>query len=315
MEEFKRHLDFDYKILLDSDFKNNEHLKTEFLSYLVFSFLEPIKFDQITEIVSKKNSLENQNQLRVIKSNIENTIDYYDSYVEKNPEFLNDASIFIRDEFTMIESDSSIKNLFIKRCKDLENEFETYINQKQYIDSNLEDLNDRYNTELKRLNELQQSIRTTEKELSDIKKNTYTDFVAILGIFSALVFGLFGGIQTAGSISILLVEDHSISYIVMTLSIIVLFLTFFTLLLFILLGHIINKPILTKNNIPYNNIMKKFTIFCLLSFMLGLTIEIGNVTGINTIIFNFGNGLPLYIVLCSFITFLLRLLLKKNKAN
>src|SRR5699024_3110443 len=176
--------------------------------------------------------IENQEQLTIIKKNIEATIDYYDFYVDSNPEFLSFAATVIRDEFTMIESDMSIKNLFMKRCKELENEFEVYIYQKWYIDKNLEDLNDRYTTQIKRLNELQKSIVFTEKELGDIKKNTYTDFVAILGIFSALVFGLFGGLQAIGSVADLLTEKISIGYILMALSLMVLFLTFFTVLFF-----------------------------------------------------------------------------------
>lgn len=313
MEDFKKHLDFDYKNLIDSDLKNNEPLKKEFLLYLVFSFLEPIKLNQITEIISNKNSIENQIQLEMIKDNITSTIEYYDFYAEDNPDFLYFAATVIRDEFTMIESNASIKNLFIKRCKDLENEFEVYIYQKAYIDNNLEDLNQRYNTEIKKLNELQKSIASTEKEVNDIKKNTYTDLIAILGIFSALVFGFFGGLETTGSLANLLVKNHNISYIVMAISTLVLFLGFFTLLLFVLLGHIINKPLFIKHNILYKNIIKKFGVFCLLTFLIGLTIEIGNVTGINKIIFNLGNGFPLYVVLCLIIIVLLFLLLKKNK--
>lgn len=313
MEEFKKNLNFDYRNLVDSDLKSNEQLKKEFFLYLVFSFLEPIKLNQITEIISNKNSIENQIQLEMIKDNINNTIEYYDFYVRNNPDFLVFAATVIRDEFTMLESDSSIKKLFIKRCKDLENEFEVYIYQKAYIDRNLEDLNQRYNTEIKKLNELQQSIASTEKEVNDIKKNTYTDLIAILGIFSALVFGFFGGLETASSLVDLLVENHNISYILMAISILVLFLAFFTLLLFVLLGHIINKPIFTNNNIIYKNIIKKFGIFCLLSFLIGLTIEIGNSTGINKLIFNLKNGVPLYIGLCVIIIVLLWLLLKKNK--
>lgn len=269
MEEFKKNLNFDYRNLVDSDLKSNEQLKKEFLLYLVFSFLEPIKLNQITEIISNKDSIENQIQLRMIKKNIDSTIDYYDLYVKDNPEFSKHAATVIRDELTMIESNASIKNLFIKRCKDLENEFEVYIYQKAYIDRNLEDLNQRYNTEIKKLNELQQTIASTEKEVKDIKKNTYTDLIAILGIFSALVFGFFGGLETASSLVDLLVENHNISYILMAISILVLFLAFFTLLLFVLLGHIINKPIFTNNNIIYKNFIKRFGVFCLLSFQIG----------------------------------------------
>lgn len=313
MKVFEKHLDFDYKNFLDPNFEKNESLKIELLSYLVFSFLEPIDLTQVTEIIDKKSSIENQEQLTVIKKNIRETIDYYDFYVNSNPDFLTFAATVIRDEFTMIESDSSIKNLFLKRCKDLENEFEVYIYQKSYIDKNLEDLNDRYTTEIKRLNELQTSIESTEKELGDIKKNTYTDFVAILGIFSALIFGLFGGLQTIGSVVDLLTEKISIGYIVMALSIMVLCLTFFTILFFILLSHIIDKPIFNKKNTTYKLAMKRFAIFCLLTFVVGITVEIGKITGINNLFINAANGFPMYIALSLIIIFLCRLLLKKNK--
>src|SRR5699024_10025568 len=114
MSFFEKHLDFDYKNLLDPNLKSNEPLKIELLSYLVFSFLEPVNLGQVTEIIDKKSSIENQEQLTIIKKNIEATIDYYDFYVDSNPEFLSFAATVIRDEFTMIESDMSIKNLFMK---------------------------------------------------------------------------------------------------------------------------------------------------------------------------------------------------------
>lgn len=315
MKPFVKHLDFDYINLIDPNLKNNGALKEKLLSYLVFSFLEPIKLNQITEIIDKKSSIENKDQLLIIKKNIEAIIEYYDIYVTEKPDFLIFAATVIRDEFTMIESHASIKNLFVKRCKDLENEFEMYIYQKAYIDKNLEELNNRYTTELKRLNELQELIKSTEKELSDIKKNTYTDFIAILGIFSALVFGLFGGLQTIGSIANLLTEKTSISYIVMTISLVTLFLTFFTVVLFILLGHVIDKPILVNNYSLYKNITKKFAIFSLLIFMIGITIEIGRITGINNMIFNVANGFLIYLILCFIIITLFVLLLKKSKSS
>lgn len=50
------------------------------------------------------------------------------------------------------------------------------------------------------LSTIENTIGETQKELDDIrdtKSSIYTDFIAILGVFSAFVFVLFGGIEIA----------------------------------------------------------------------------------------------------------------------
>ncbi|EUJ41991.1 hypothetical protein [Brochothrix campestris] len=61
--------------------------------------------------------------------------------------------------------------------------------QKSYIDKNMVDANK---------NSLQ--AKKIIEDIQDIKGKIYTDFVAIMGIFSALIFGLFGGFSAIGDI-------------------------------------------------------------------------------------------------------------------
>ncbi|MBC6369738.1 hypothetical protein ERK17_02480 [Lactobacillus kullabergensis] len=59
------------------------------------------------------------------------------------------------------------------------------------------------------INETSDEMESQKKELktyaettvSDIKSSIYTDFIAILGIFTAITFAIFGGIQAIGSIT------------------------------------------------------------------------------------------------------------------
>lgn len=80
--------------------------------------------------------------------------------------------------------DNVSKNTEFKRkfCEDTIRHVQLAITQKNYIDGVLDN---------------------AKKELSlldDIKKNIYTDFISILGIFTAITFATFGGLQLLGNV-------------------------------------------------------------------------------------------------------------------
>ena len=62
------------------------------------------------------------------------------------------------------------------------------ITQKVYIDKNVEIANSK-------LEEINHEI----EEIQDTKSKIYTDFITILGIFTAITFAIFGGLQLIGN--------------------------------------------------------------------------------------------------------------------
>lgn len=65
---------------------------------------------------------------------------------------------------------------------------ELAITQREYIDKNIETAN-------KALKEINNEF----KEIQDTKSKIYTDFITILGIFTAITFAIFGGLQLIGN--------------------------------------------------------------------------------------------------------------------
>ncbi|BDR57623.1 hypothetical protein [Xylocopilactobacillus apicola] len=95
-------------------------------------------------------------------------------------------------------------------------------------------------------------------EIRSIKSTIYTDFIAILGIFSALIFSLFGGFSSISNILTEVSGKQSISRIIISISLlgILLICLIFCLLQFI--ATMSNRSISLSNN---KNPFSKYPIF------------------------------------------------------
>lgn len=98
-----------------------------------------------------------------------------------------------------ISNRNRIKNSIIERFNDIDEEHEKILEdtlrhvelaiiQKEYIDKNMLSAN----SELKEIN-------NELEEIQDTKSKIYTDFITILGIFTAITFAIFGGLQLIGN--------------------------------------------------------------------------------------------------------------------
>lgn len=174
------------------------------------------------------------------------------------------------------------------------------------------------------LRENESSRKELEKKLNDMKmdkSSIYTDFIAILGIFSALIFGLFGGFSAFSSLLQAISTDTKISRAVLLGSLLLIGLL---ILIFLLLNGIAN---LADRNIKSccsnqkcnHNIYQKFPIF-----VLGITI-LTSFSGITLLgmIWNFNGGVyahPFYasfavIAILAVILYSVIKMIKGNKKN
>lgn len=69
-------------------------------------------------------------------------------------------------------------------------------NSLKQLENSLKQLRENTEKETKRLRKLKQEMKT----IKDMKSSIYGDFIAILGIFSALIFSLFGGFDTLSKV-------------------------------------------------------------------------------------------------------------------
>lgn len=104
----------------------------------------------------------------------------------------NDLEI-IRDNWTKIMERSNQKELvepdISEKFKKVEDHIKLAITQRRFILNNVEQL-------MKEIDVAQSTVES----LKDIKTRIYTEFVAILGIFTAVVLGAFGSLQVIGSV-------------------------------------------------------------------------------------------------------------------
>jgi len=103
------------------------------------------------------------------------------------------------------------------------------------------------------------------KKIEDIKNNIYTDFIAILGIFSALIFGMFGGFDSLKEI-LSNIHNTSIATTLICFSSLMLGLLCLIFLLIQSIAKITNKDTLSCNHHGSNekcecSIIKKYPIF------------------------------------------------------
>ena len=80
------------------------------------------------------------------------------------------------------------KEFVEKVTKDILRNVELAITQKVYIDKNVEIANSKL-----------EEINHEFEEIQDTKSKIYTDFITILGIFTAITFAIFGGLQLIGT--------------------------------------------------------------------------------------------------------------------
>ncbi|KRG12648.1 hypothetical protein [Lederbergia galactosidilytica] len=90
-----------------------------------------------------------------------------------------------------------------EKFRKIDDHFLLATTQRSFILDNVESLKsqlDQKSNELDILTQELEEARKTVDELKDIKTRIYTEFVAILGIFTAVVLGAFGSLQIIGSV-------------------------------------------------------------------------------------------------------------------
>lgn len=117
----------------------------------------------------------------------------------ENLEVIQENWSKIMEYYTQWDLDPELTQKF----KKVEDHIQLAITQRSFILSNVETLKEELNKKSQELNSLTEELKTakdTVESLKDIKTRIYTEFVAILGIFTAVVLGAFGSLQVIGSV-------------------------------------------------------------------------------------------------------------------
>ncbi|MGF7428569.1 hypothetical protein ABUK64_12295 [Lactiplantibacillus argentoratensis] len=135
-------------------------------------------------------------------------------------------------------------------------------------ENSLKQLRENTEKETKRLKKLKQEMKT----IKDMKSSIYGDFIAILGIFSALIFSLFGGFNTLSKV-VSQVSMHVRLYRIM-ISVALLGMILVSLLFFLLkaVATMSGKSIATKLK---GNVFRKYPFFMVTVTVLIITFVFG----------------------------------------
>ncbi|EAG8099918.1 hypothetical protein LDC51_002967, partial [Listeria monocytogenes] len=121
-------------------------------------------------------------------------------------DFFEDDLVFVQENMQTLTT----KMLKIPNCEltseqiqkiapKIERHFQLAMIQKDFIQSNIVSLEWDINNSKYEISSFTEDTKKTLKEVSRTKGQMYTEFVAILGIFSGLIFALFGGFDTLSS--------------------------------------------------------------------------------------------------------------------
>ncbi|WFM81260.1 hypothetical protein [Streptococcus ruminicola] len=172
-------------ILLGYDIANlDDEQKSFFLSMYHEQLDDPdltIPYDQIAGVVYENENSDENNE--ILFGNISLILS---SYKGNSYENLEKNLRKIQNNYTLAQVQ---KEYIIKNSKNAQR---LLLEQKCFS----EDLDKK----LKALDETTEKIGSDVDDIHDTKSSIYTDFIAILGVFSAFVFVLFGGIEVARAV-------------------------------------------------------------------------------------------------------------------
>ncbi|EGO5065397.1 hypothetical protein GUJ44_13075 [Enterococcus faecalis] len=174
--------------------KNAETILVEQVFQLTTEDLkDPHKFENLKTLIFRFGSQNGENMP------YPQITEYIYVHEEYNIESLKELIDYVSNS----EDCEEITQFFSKFIK----QAELAITQKQHFENQIKNANEK-------LANIEKTVKSANKEFNDIRKNVYTDFISILGIFSALLFGLFVGFDAFKSIIEGITSNAKISRVV-----------------------------------------------------------------------------------------------------
>lgn len=253
------------------------------------------EFVKIKEIVVNQYVNEEGNLKRVPYEIIAN-------YVFTTVEIPSEANELLYGNLQkLIEVGSSSEQLILTKFKDkIESHYKLCKEQKEYIQRNINSLNSEISKANVAINSAKEDISITVKETNEVnsdiintKNKMYTEFVAILGIFSALMFGMISGFDTiSDTLTLLASESITMGRVVIGSSALAIGLITLLYTLIQWIGHLINNPFRhqgfdktnqetkARSEFEYRHSLYLLAIYMLLNIMfLGVILVIASNSG------------------------------------
>lgn len=179
-------------------------LATSYVEFLLRCNISELSKEKRSSLLASYHKQLDDPDLTIPYDQIANTV-YANENSDENNEVLNLNVELISSTYEGSYHDDLDKNL-----RKIQNNYTLAQVQKEYILKNSKNayrllleqkrVSDDLNEKLKTLDETTKKIGSDVDDIHDTKSSIYTDFIAILGVFSAFVFVLFGGIEVARAV-------------------------------------------------------------------------------------------------------------------
>lgn len=166
-----------------------DKLNSQFVEYVLSENIQIKKFENILNVAEKLNG---NHKWHV-------PYDVLTQEIYKKPKSELDRLYFIA-----MENFSSLNpSEFIEQIKnDTLRNIRLAVCQKKYIAENIKNANEKLeeiNDKAQRVSNEFKTIKSGLEKIKDLRSKIYTDFITILGIFTAITFAIFGGLQLIGN--------------------------------------------------------------------------------------------------------------------
>jgi phosphate/sulfate permease len=287
---------YDYSVFIALNLEEDQKVALDVFSYFCTDLDKDVPYEEIAKIIFNRESITPDSDIEIVCNNI----DYLkDVLIPKISRLSNLETIIIRKNIGLMQQlggDISLEDFIIKRLEKTKRHFSLAIRQREYMELNIGRVHANIEQAKKEITEIDKRIvaQTSEmNEIKNIRKTIYTEFITILGIFSALMFGMITGFNSlTEALGEIANADLYIGKVIMGISAIMMGLVSFVYVLLKCIGILIGKPLEDEvDDLPEGvNEFQKFFLknkfffginfILVILFLFGVLLFVSSVSGI-----------------------------------
>lgn len=287
---------YDYSIFIAANLEEDRNIAVQGLLDFCNNLDKDIPYEEISKTVFNRESITPDSDIDIVTNNIDYLID---DLIPSLSQIKGFTGVILRKNKGIekrLTEDYPLEFLIIKRLRKTKRHFALAIRQREYMESNIQRVYSNIEQAKIEISEIDKRIETQTSDLKDIKdirKTIYTEFITILGIFSALMFGMITGFNSlTEALGEIANTDLYIGKVIMGISAIMMGLVSFVYVLFKCIGALIHKPLEDDNaNLPEglngvqvfflkNKFFVSVNFILVILFLVGIMLFVSSVSGI-----------------------------------
>lgn len=287
---------YDYSVFIAVNLEENEKVAYDVFTDFCTDLDRDIPYEEISKTIFKRELITPDSDIEIVCNNIDYLIDVVIPIIRKFPNF---TEVIVRKNKGIekhLGEDITLEDFIIKRLEKTKRHFALAIRQREFMELNIQRVHSNIEQAKKDISEIDTRIQIQTSQVNEIKnirKTIYTEFITILGIFSALMFGMITGFNSlTEALGEIANADLYIGKVIMGISAIMMGLVSFVYVLLKWIGALTDKPLEDENdNLPEG--LNGFQLFFLKNkffvsvnfslvvlFLVGIILFVSSVSGI-----------------------------------